>query len=315
MAITTSWFSVVSLRKSRRARYLVVPILVALASGCARPAVFIHGQSGGEGAAQALVGSRGLTRVLVRREHGTEPWKRVLLRNDGTTRLRDIKLWGLGGADLFESAQPAREPNRVFRPFMLLPGERLACETVGPAADARKGLRGSFLWALAPGDSRIIAGGKPTRRVRLDPNNALRMDLSRGEQWVQWTFDSPMPHEGAQVMWETDPPDAQPSIWISLERGSVAKAPSPRAGRPWTQPVDFSSMIAGHHRFDLRLAFGARDPEDSDQALETTVTLKRIHVERQVSAPGRVREWREGLNELSVALKSKTDPKLAIRLF
>ncbi len=279
-----------------------------------RPAVFIHGQSGEDGTAEVLVGSLGLTRVLVRREHGTEPWKRVLLRNDGPTRLRDIKLWGLGGADLFELAQFARDPNRVLQPFTLLPGERLVCESVGPTADAPESLRGSFLWSLARGDSRIIAGGKPTHRVRLDPDNALRMDLSRGEQWVQWTFDSPMPHEGAQLMWETDPPDVQPSIWISLERGSMAKVLSPREGQPWTQPVDFSAMIAGHHRFDLRLAFGAREPEDSDQATETMVALKRIHVERQVSAPGRMREWREGLNELSVALKSKTDPKLAIRL-
>ena len=300
---------------SRGALWLWFLTLALTGLGCVRPAMFIHAVQDQQGGVEAQVHHRGLTRVLMTREQTSPPWQNLLLRNRGTTSIHALKLWGSGGADLFEWCSAVESPPAANQSITLLPAESFVCSDAPASSDQQAELNGMFLWTVAGDDPRMADCISRSRRARLVADKGLLLKPATGEAWVEWTFTAPIPHVGAQLNWQTDPPDAQPQIWLSLDQRSLARLPIPRGGQPWIQPVDLSSMVAGHRRFRLRMAFGSLDPADQRATSPTPIVIKKVQVERQVGAPGHMRPWRPGLNELSIELQSRARPRLEVRLF
>ncbi|OPZ08832.1 MAG: hypothetical protein BWZ08_00864 [candidate division BRC1 bacterium ADurb.BinA292] len=298
-------------------------LLIVMLTGCARQQIiFVNAQHNRLGEPRLTVHQPGHYRVSVRRMANAPPWQDLVLRNDGRDPVDEIRLWGLGGADLLDVARPAGAeppspdplaepaPRSVLKPFRLMPGERFVCGE--REIDGDMHLQGAFLWAMGGDNTRILSAADTLRNARSGRATPIVLDPSSGEAYVQWTFSSPLPHLGGMLSWEVDPPGARPEVWISVDRGVWGRLPNPRGGHQWAQPVDLTSSIEGYHEFSLRLLFA---PDSVGvESEDGTITLRKIYLERPFGGRGELREWRPGLNELEFAFRAHGNAQLTVEL-
>jgi hypothetical protein len=242
-----------------------------------------------------------VTRVLIARPAAQAPWPGFSLLASGNQPVRQIRFWGLGRNDLV--APPATEKaTEVFAPFDLLPRESCAL-TVDAAGALASTLRGLCLWEL-PASAEALQGAlRRSAGLNWDTTHGLLLGTNGATALLEFAFSAPLPHSRVEMAWDFAPAVAEPEIWLSLDGEAWVKQSGRRVAQPWSEPLDLTAAVHGQRRFMLRVQIpGERFAETGP------VVLRRLRVEREFQAPGRLREWRPGLNEISLKIAGRSGP-------
>lgn len=278
-------------------------LATSLLAGCARGARFIEAPLGPE-PIFTLPGP-GTWRVMLKGER-ENPWSGVMLRNPGTQPLGDLRFNDIGGADLLDLAEASAEP------FLLLPGESLTLTDEAGAASSTnatsRGVRGTMLWELPTSADATRACFRRMDGLAWDgPPAGTRGGLaarpSRNEVWVEMIVNAPLPHRRVGLAWEIDAGGEPPAVWLSLNGGAWARMTASRQRVSYAEPLDLTTSVGKARAFILRIGFAAGEGGLSR-------TLRKLRLERELFAPGKLRAWRPGLNELSLAYRGPATASL-----
>ena len=290
---------------------LPLPLLIlacALLAACAGPTTFVNINPSAEGQLAFELPAPGVTRVVTRLPEPLAPFRQIVLSNAGPRPVRGIELWGSGGLDLLQLDLTRSGASNAFQPFALLPAQTLSIFADHSAPQAEGRLLGSMLWQN-PADVSLAANSLIRKKnAAPQPDGSLVLAGASGDASVEWRFESPYPFSSARLTWSQYPEKPLPRIWISLDGKAWARldAGSSRIGS--ARVIDFGSTVAAHTSFLLRLSIDANSPEAAD------LLLSGLIVETAFEAPATIREWRPGLNEITLKRKSPNDTPLKVQL-
>lgn len=291
--------------------FTICLLLVTGLGGCYHPPRRVEAQAGADGMPRVAITAPGLTRVLIARPAAQAPWPGFSLQASGNQPVRQIRFWGLGRNDLVAPSAAAKT-EEVFTPFDLLPRESCAL-TVDSAgalvkADAAKAppastLRGLCLWELPASAEALQAALRRSAGLNWDTTHGLLLGTNGATALLEFAFSSPLPHSRVEMAWDFAPAATEPEIWLSLDGEAWVKQSARRVAQPWNEPLDLTAAVHGQRRFMLRVQIpGERFAETGP------VVLRRLRIEREFQAPGRLREWRPGLNEISLQIAGGSGP-------
>lgn len=316
-------------RRAALALMLALAVACGVLAACGVRANYLAGQTAPGGEAQVTIAKSGLTRVALRREKTTPPWTSLALRNGGEAVARGIELWGQGASELIVTRGLWKQPEVPFRPFSLLPEEQFSLTATGGGAQAAL-LNGLFYWELPQDGRKLKASLSGARRARLEPDG-IRFSPGRGEAYVEFRLESPMPLTAARVAWSIPSTQPNPQVWVNTDGDVWGRLPLPRPVTDWLHPVDLTPTVKGRTSFWLRIVYNqepdeSEDEEDAEEsplgkkkrarhaAAGRELTIGKLRIEREVQAPGSLRAWRGGVNELSVTVAAPQNPNLELRL-
>ncbi|MCE5230212.1 hypothetical protein LLG95_11515 [bacterium] len=280
-------------------KILVLLSCAVLVAGCAGTGArrFVNAQVSAEGDASVTLTQGGMSQVLVQAGPKPSRWDGVLLDNRGTSRIDNVRLWGMGPVDLVQAATGS------FSPFGLLPRERFFCRAAAAGTMSSSGLSGTFLWQMPVDPQAIDACIDSLHKGKIEPGRGIVLRPGKGEAWVQLAVNAPFEHDRARLGWQVAPARAV-LVMVSLDGRSWGQIGS-AASDAWLRPLDLSATIKGSRRFYVRLLA----PPSSGE-----VVIGKLRLERELSAVGQIREWRAGINEVSIAFDAPRGALLEMKL-
>lgn len=286
-------------------RALALCALVFAPVGCASRMAFVTANPAEDGHLEFVLAEPGVTRVVTRRDEDSGLWQQIVLSNAGPRAVRGIELWGSGGLDLLQLDASRSGETGGFTPFALIPGQTLSlfCDRSGVQGDGT--LLGNSLWELPRDPAIAKAAFLHSANAAPQPEGTLLLSGSQGRAFAEWQFESPYPLSAARVIWSQFPERPIPKVWISLDGkawGSIEAVP----GQKGVQPVDLSSTVKGHAGFRVRLEL-SDTPRDRVDLL-----LSGLMIEAEFQAPAKIREWRPGLNEITLRRKGAAETPLQV---
>jgi hypothetical protein len=246
----------------------------------------------------------GRHRFTVLRSPQSPPLTALTCRNAGPGLLEQVRFWGLGGRDL---ADLNPDSGQAPEPFRLLPGEKLTLSQSGGEAAGRPSLLTGVLgWEWPPEAADGAAPRWPGLIVgaAAGADGAIAFQETPGtESRLELALDSPIPIRSLRVGWSGGlvrvPPSSSIDVWVGDDQGRWVRAAHPAAvdvQRPFEIPA-----AAGRKDFRLRLSWrqGLGGP--------TPPVLRRIRIEREFQAPGRLRLLPAGASEIRFAFAAPAE--------
>lgn len=299
---------------------LAVAGLIALAA-CSRLPGRLKAQTAANGDARITLTHAGPSGIVFELPPKGQPWKTLGLHNAGTSMIKGVALWGLGGASTFAAPVREKKGKSIYSPFSLLPGEQFACSSTGKPRQMGSMINGIFYWEL-PSDPAMAKGCLTrSRHVSIGEDGTIVFNAAKGEAFIEFRFNAPLPHTAARVAWRSPSLHDNPQVWVNVNGDVWARLPLPRPQADWFHPVDFSSLIAGRTTFWVRVAYAGPEssPEDETGGRAPvqggkTLTLTQLRIEREVQGAGALPVWRPGKNEVRLSLSAPSSPKLDVSL-